>query len=180
MPFSHVDKVLAQATKDIVSEIMPQGFDTNSPSSGSLEECTNYFLTHGRMCVDPGFIARTSIMGDAWSHQAFNAWHDFCHVQGQCEFTLEGERRVDEIMQQHLARWWTSSARPVTQEAFLRASAVLKMFNLGRLEYWLEYGEQPADPRQFLYGYLTAQARIAQPEPCSAKSDTVIPMVRAL
>jgi hypothetical protein len=182
MSYPHVDNTLAKATKEIVSAIMPAGFDTahDDAAPGSLEACTDYFKSHGRMCVGEGFNARTSIFADAWTTHAFAAWHDFCHVQGQCAFDPAGERRVDEIMQQHLARWWTTSARPVTQDAFLRASAVLKMFNLGRLEYWLEYGEQPADPRQFLYGYLTAQARIAQPEPCSKQSDTVIPMVRAL
>jgi hypothetical protein len=40
------------------------------------------------------------------------------------------------------------------------------MFNLGRLEYWLAYGEPPANPRQFLLGYLTAKERIVVPDLC--------------
>lgn len=176
---AHVDETLAIATKEIVSEIMPHGFDTIHDAPASLEACTDYFRSHGRMAVDPGFNARTSIFADAWTTQAFAAWHDFCHVQGQCSFDPAGERRVDEIMQMHLAKWWATSARPVSQDAYARASAALKFFNLGRLEYWLQYGEQPQDPRQFLYGFLTARGQIMIPERCG-QSDTVIPMVRAL
>lgn len=161
----HVDLTLAMATKDIVASIMPQGYDMVVPSPGSLEECTAYFKANGRIGVGPAF-GNTSIFADADTTHSFNAWHDFCHVAGQCTFDIAGERRVDEIMQQHLARWWVNSRKPVSQDAFERASLVLKMFNLGRLEYWLAYGEPPANPRQFLYGFLTAREKIAIPDEC--------------
>jgi hypothetical protein len=162
---THVDETLAIATMDILGVIMPQGFDICDPAPSSLEACTEYFRTHGKVGVDPSFEP-TSIFCTPEHTHAFNAWHDWCHVKGQCTFDMAGERRVDEIMQQHLARWWVSSRRPVAQAAFDRASTVLKMFNLGRLEYWLAYGEPPADPRQFLLGYLTAKDRIVVPDLC--------------
>ena len=162
----HVDDTLAIATRDIVPVIMPEGFVTCDPSPNSLEECTQFFQQNGKIGVYHGFD-ETSSFGDAHTTHAFNAWHDWCHVKGQCTFDIPGERRVDEIMQQHLVRWWANSRRPVTQAAFDRASGVLKMFNLGRLEYWLAYGHAPANPREFLYGYLTAGGRISIPDLCS-------------
>lgn len=162
---SHVDGTLALATREIVPLIMPQGFTTCDPSPNSLEECTQFFVQNGKIGVHPGFD-ETSIFGDAGTTHAFNAWHDWCHVKGQCTFDIPGERRVDEIMQQHLARWWVESHQPVTKDAYERAAAVLRMFNLGRLEYWLAYGEAPANPREFLFGYLTANSRITIPDMC--------------
>lgn len=166
---SHVDDTLAIATRDIVPVIMPQGFVTCDPSPNSLDECTQFFLANGKIGVHPGFD-ETSIFGDADTAHAFSAWHDWCHVKGQCTFDIPGERRVDEIMQQHLAKWWTSSRQPVEQPAYERASVVLRMFNLGRLEYWLAYGEAPANPREFLFGYLTANSRILIPRRCGQTS----------
>ena len=50
------------------------------------------------------------------------------------------------------------------------------MFNLGRLEYWLVYGEQPANPRQFLYGFLTARDKIAIPKRCPKDDNNAMEM----
>lgn len=165
----HVDDTLALATREIVPSIMPEGFITCDPSPDSLESCTIFFQSNGKIGVHPGFD-ETSIFADPDTAHAFAAWHDWCHVRGQCTFDIPGERRVDEIMQQHLARWWVNSHTPVAQEAFDRAATVLRMFNLGRLEYWLAYGEAPANPREFLFGYLTANSRIHIPTPCDGTS----------
>lgn len=164
--FPHVDETLAVATRDIVPAIMPEGFTLCDPSPDSLEACTRFYTDNGKIGVDPGFEAQTSIFADPDTAHAFAAWHDWCHVRGRCTFDIPGERRVDEIMQQHLARWWVNSKRPVTQAAFDRASLVLKMHNLGRLEYWLAYGHAPENPREFLFGYLTANNRILVPRRC--------------
>ena len=163
---AHVDETLAIATMDVTREIMPQGYRVCDPSPSTLEECVAHFRQHGTIGVDPWFQKSASIFSTAAHTHAFSAWHDWCHVKGLCTFDIPGERRVDEIMQQHLAKWWVNSRKPVTQAAFDRASTVLKMFNLGRLEYWLAYGEAPANPRQFLLGYLTAKDRILVPDLC--------------
>lgn len=172
---SHVDETLAIATVEIVSAIMPQGFDLSTSSPTTLADCTAYFAVHGKICVDPSY-GNTSIFADQTAHCSFNAWHDWCHVKGQCTFDLHGERRVDDIMQQHLAKWWVSCSKPVTKGAYERAAEVLRMFNLGRLEYWLAYGEQPANPRQFLFGYLTAREKIAIPSRCADRADDAAKM----
>lgn len=169
----HVDETLALATREIVPRLMPQGFTLCDPSPNSLEECTRFFQSNGKIGVHPGFD-ETSIFADAETTHAFQAWHDWCHVKGQCTFDIPGERRVDEIMQQHLARWWATSRRPVAQPAFERASTTLKMFNLGRLEYWLVYGKAPENPREFLFGYLTANHRITIPDLCGDTSALIL------
>lgn len=161
-----VDETLAIATMDITREIMPEGYNLCDPGPDSLEACTEYFLKNGKVGVDPAFNGRTSIFHANEPHYAFQAWHDWCHVKGQCSFDIPGERRVHDIMVAHLTRWWVNSEKPVTRAAFERSQQVLRMFNLGRLEHWLAYGEPPSNPREFLYGYLTAGGVIVPPPRC--------------
>lgn len=80
------------AIKDIAEKLFPKGFDTSNTPPDSMYELALHIARTGRMCVrkgDPGDPVDGFDSPETW--EAFRAWHDWCHVQGNHPFDLEGE-----------------------------------------------------------------------------------------
>lgn len=160
----HVDDTLAAASVAIANRLMPQGFtalDKNSPDT--LEGATRYFNDNGQIAVSTYFSPRR-FFGTAECCQAFDAWHDYCHVTLQAEFTMPGEERVNALQQSHLHTWSIAWApRKFTTAELKRASAMLDMNNLGRLHHWQQWATPPHDARDFASGWLAALGMAEKP-----------------
>lgn len=161
----HVDNVLALASQEIVSSRGIRVVALGDDAPGTLEECTRFFNETGCIGVSD-FFDTTRFFGTPEACQAFDAWHDHCHVQLQATFDLEGEVRVNDCQQAQLRKWWQKSRRPVSARAFTRASELLAMNNVGRLAHWLFHHNPPDNPRSFAQGYLAAIGFAEQPAMC--------------
>jgi len=162
---SHVDEALALATMDITAKLMPQGWDVVNDVPDSLEGIVRYFVEHGKVAVS-NYFGSDTLFGCPKHSQAFNAWHDYRHITQLGAFDRPGERLVDDAMHADLLKWWEESKTPITSAAYQRASMILTVHNVGRLDFWHAYGEAPENPRQFALGFLTARGLIEIPTHC--------------
>lgn len=159
---NHVDPALALATMEIAPLLMPNGWIAETNSPGTLADCAAAYLRHGgRPVVSDWWKPGETLMGSPDHWQAFNAWHDFCHITLGATFDPAGERRVNDMMHHHLLDWWRKSKVPITSEAYKRAAEVLTIHNVGRLDYWTALDHPPENPRDFALGYLTARGMLA-------------------
>jgi hypothetical protein len=163
--YDHVDNVLALAATEIASRLCVIDALPDDLAPGSLEACTEYFHRCGRVGVS-AYFAPERLFGTPEACQAFDAWHDLCHIKLQASFDLPGEIRVNDCQQAQLRNWWRKSRRPVTFRALQRASEMLAMNNVGRLEHWLFHHNPPENPRSFAQGYLAAKGFAEQPRMC--------------
>lgn len=159
----HVDETLARAAIEIAPHATPGWIVLPHGAPETLADCTAFYNANGKMGVSPG-VGNKRLFATANCNEAFDAWHDHCHVKLQASFDLDGEIRVDNCQQDTLQAWWKGSRIPVTMAAYNRASALLRAHNVGRLEYWKAYGTSPNDPRSFAYGFLAGKG-FAMPVP---------------
>lgn len=162
----HVDDTLARASCEIAQRLMPQGWDTLAHDApDTFQKVCDYWFANRRIGVS-AYMSPKRFFGTAEACRSFDAWHDYCHVQTQGLFNCEGEARVNDMQQAHLLAWYHHWAdlRP-TEEAIKRASAVLNMNNLGRLQHWKVWDHPPADTRSFAEGWLAALGMAEKPAP---------------
>src|SRR5687768_8886424 len=114
-----LDPTLTLATMDIAPMLMPNGWDVRRESPNTYEDCVRTWTECGKICVSD-YFGPELIFGAPDCSYAFNAWHDWCHVTLSARFDREGERKVNECMQSHLFKWWTTSKVPVTEPAYFR------------------------------------------------------------
>ncbi len=162
----HVDDTLAMASVAICKRLMPQGIvGLAKGAPDTLESATRYFNDNGTIAVSTFFSPRR-FFGTAECCQAFDAWHDYCHVTLQAGFDMTGEERVNALQQSHLQTWANVWApRRMTAAELKRASAVLDMNNLGRLHHWHQWDAPPHDVRSFAGGWLAALGMADKPRP---------------
>jgi hypothetical protein len=161
---TNVDDTLALATLQIAPLVTP-GWNVRDNAPETLEACTAAYQESGKVIVFPGDY-QGALFADAHCNEAFNAWHDWCHIKGQYSFDLEGEKLVHSCMESDLCNWWQNSRVPVIRPAYERARALLRQHNVGRLEYWLATNEPPKSPRDFAHGYLAAVGMAAKVPMC--------------
>lgn len=96
---------LFKAVEHIVDVLMPDGFDTtdNEEHCNTYRKLEGYYkATGGRIIVWTGASDRT-IFGDPAVNHAFRAWHDWCHLVLEADFSQDGEHKVC-LMQQRQVR----------------------------------------------------------------------------
>lgn len=161
---NNVDDTLARATIEIAPRVTP-GWNVRPHAPETLEACIAAYQESGKLVVFPGDYPG-ALFAEARCNEAFNAWHDWCHIKGNYAFDLAGEKLVHACMLADMTAWWQASRVPVTDLAFERACALLRSHNVGRLEYWLAANEPPKSPRDFAHGYLAAVGMAGQPPMC--------------
>lgn len=84
------NRAFCRAVRKISASLFPQGFDVSDHAPNTLRDLALHMARTGRMCVSTGNTDDHSFDNEGTYH-AFRAWHDWCHVQGGHEFTIEGE-----------------------------------------------------------------------------------------
>lgn len=160
----HVDDTLAAASVAICQRLLPKAcVSLRHGVPDTLESATRFFNDNSTIAVS-SYMSPRRFMGTAECAQAFDAWHDFCHVTLQASFDIPGEERVNALQQAHLRTWATAwSGRRVTEAELKRASAMLDMNNLGRLHHWHQWQAAPTDVRSFAGGWLAALGMADKP-----------------
>jgi len=159
-----IDTTLALATLEIAPRVTP-GWNVRADAPETLEACIAAYQESGKVIVFPGDYPG-ALFADPRCNEAFNAWHDWCHIKGGYSFDLAGEKLVHACMMADITEWWRTSRVPVARPAFERACALLRQHNVGRLEYWLATNEPPKSPRDFAHGYLAAVGMAAPVPVC--------------
>jgi hypothetical protein len=110
LPFPHqgvtmlADREFNTAVRAICETTFPHGFDWASDAPNTFDDLAHVYSTTGRMVVtDAWHPADHPQFEDAYTYRAFRAWHDWTHILGACEFTLEGECRAAKIQHAQLA-----------------------------------------------------------------------------
>lgn len=85
--------------------------------------------------------SNATIYKDPRVNHAFRAWHDACHVAGQYDFTLEGERAACEMQQRQLVERYPSAPQ--------WALDLLHTEVIGQAEYFAAHGAFPLDQEAF-------------------------------
>jgi len=146
-----LDRGLNAAVLHIASRLFPTGYDVRADmpeiGPGDLPKLRQTIADNGgRMVVWSGGSAHT-IFGDEEVNWAFRAWHDWAHLKGNHDFTLEGERGALEMQQLQLVELYG------TEKAFpwLR---LLEAEVVGQAEHFITTGERVADQVAFDLEYV--------------------------
>jgi hypothetical protein len=86
------DKEFNAAVRRICATTFPQGWDWSPTAPNTFEELAATYYKTGRMVVTDAWVAEDHpAFEDAYTYRAFRAWHDWMHLMGDFQFTLEGE-----------------------------------------------------------------------------------------
>ena len=120
-------------------------YEVAAEAPETYEAIRAHWATTGELKVREGGSAAT-IYADAGINHAFRAWHDYCHIRGGFDFTIEGKTRTCELQIADLRRivpW----ARPALANV-LRAEVI------GQANYLKFHGRFPAKQANFVWAYL--------------------------
>lgn len=131
----------------IAKALMPNGFDCSAVAPATFEEACTYYYRTGRVLVSNAHSANT-IYGDPEINLAFRAWHDFAHINGQYDFTLEGERATC-AAQKRLAFSYGRNAFERTEFSELIHAEVT-----GQAECYEAHKAFPVNQRGFVLAYI--------------------------
>jgi hypothetical protein len=89
------------AVLTIARKLFPTGFDISESAPSTLDELNQHVATTGRMLVYSGGSDYT-IFSDSETNYSFRAWHDWCHMKGNYDFTTQGESMACKMQVSHL------------------------------------------------------------------------------
>lgn len=108
--------------------------------------------TYAELVQSPGIVwdgaSDATIYGDARINHAFRAWHDHCHVLGNHDFSLAGERAAADLQCAQLLALY-----PRAPSAWLR---LIHAEVTGQVEYFAVNGVFPLDQLKFVTQYVSA------------------------
>lgn len=121
---------------------VPQGYNLSSEQTQSFEQIKTDFQRDGRLTVNTGFSDHT-IFGSASVNWAFRAWHDSCHLQGDYNFSPEGERKACLMQQRQIIAAFPFHPR---LQYFID---LLDIEGNSQLAYFQAHGDFPQDQLTF-------------------------------
>lgn len=133
-------------------KVWPQGYDlsdTNAPDS--LTRLKAEYAARGRITIFSGGCSNT-IFDDAGTNQDFRAWHDYCHIEMNADFSFEGERAAFNLQASHIHNHWGSVD---TGRALIQ---VLEAEVIGQARYWRLYKKYVGNQRGFCLAYMADPA----------------------
>lgn len=126
---------------------IPQGYDLSSDQTQDFQQMKAAFQRDGRLTVNTGFSDQT-IFGSASVNWAFRAWHDSCHLQGDHDFSPEGERKAATLQKQQTIRAVGDNSR---LQFFLD---LIDIEVNGQVAYFQANGDFPTDQLAFTQSEL--------------------------
>ena len=139
-----LDRAFNRAVHHIASVLLPSGFDVSDNAPSSLIGLRAHYEATGRICVWSGGSEHT-IFADRETNYAFRAWHDWCHLIGNYDFTPDGEHATMMAQQSDLyARYGDVQ----------RWADILHAEIIGQGEYERANGTFPQDQMAFVKCYL--------------------------
>jgi hypothetical protein len=166
-----LDHGLNAALLTIAGRLFPGGFDVRDDAPDSYEKIVALFES-GKRYVVFGGGSESTIFGDPHVNHSFRAWHDWCHWQGQFDFSLRGEFGAYKMQCCHLSRVYGDDEQTTRWKQILFADII------GQKLYFQRTGEFPIDQMAFVRDFLTdrlcAQIGGRRPTPNAAKRDRAI------
>src|SRR5271165_6419839 len=95
-----LDRGFNVATLHIANQLTG-GFRVSEDAPKSYEELMERTAREGIITVHPGHSLDT-IYGDPEVNYSARAWHDWCHVVGRHDFSVEGEVACCRMQQDHI------------------------------------------------------------------------------
>jgi hypothetical protein len=167
-----LDRGLNVAVRHIASRLFPCGFDVTNDqleAPATLAGVRHRVARTGRMLVWAGGSDAT-IFGCVDTNHHFRAWHDWCHLTGGHEFTLEGERATLEMQAEHLIRVYGRGHADIRR--WLR---IIYAEVVAQAEHYEDRGEFIADQAEFTKrhmrsssAYIFADNALTYPEALTA------------
>lgn len=150
--------MLNAATQTICKAVWPQGFDTTpeplpfESERQAYEDLCREYACRKRITVWTGCCDKT-IFDDPDINVMFRAWHDWCHIMGGHDFSLEGERQAALMQCEHIKRRYGDgdTGRDLCHLIMIEV--------LGQAQYAEAHGGNfPVDQMQFTKAYLALGA----------------------
>lgn len=136
-----------QAVLDMCAWLTPGDFVVASEAPQTFAALKSLMDAGGPMTVWDGASERT-VYADPAVNFAFRAWHDWCHWQGDCDLTLNGEAAAARMQcRLLLARYGNGSLT-------VRWSAIIDAEINGQGHYHARHQRFPDDQRGFVEAYL--------------------------
>ena len=142
-----LDRAFNVAVIHMANRLFPTGFDVSSTAPDTFEKLKAHVATTGRMCVWSG-ASDATIFDDAEVNWAFRAWHDFCHVFGNYDFTFMGELNAALMMAEQLREVYGCDER---SQRFVN---IIMCEVVGQTRHFMATGEFVQDQMTFARDYL--------------------------
>lgn len=145
-----MNRQLSQAAMFFAEVLWPQDYRINNDDAPSTyPELVAQFKQRGQITVLRAHSENT-IYGPPYFNWAVRAWHDWCHLQADADFSLSGERAAIDMQLGHLNE--LSALLPGQDvEAMKR---LLEADLYGQALYVDRHGVFPEDQRAFVLAYL--------------------------
>lgn len=141
--------------------LMPGGFNRiiDKPKApATLAESKAYFARHGKVGVWTGASDKTIFGSENQGvNHAFRAWHDYCHILGDYDFSMRGEINVAMMQQSHMTAMYgtfTGYGKIYENDISYRFGRLVWAEVVGQGEHLKRYGEFPLDQHGFVRAYL--------------------------
>lgn len=140
--------LLNVAVQVMAAKVWPQGFDKGPDAPSSYEALCAEYERRGMITVWDGASGQT-IFDDPDINVMFRAWHDYCHITGGHDFSLEGERQAALMQCEHI------KARYGDGETGQELCRLIMIEVCGQAAYAEAHGgEFPVDQMAFTKAYL--------------------------
>lgn len=134
--------------QSMCKRVWPQWFDVAEKAPSSFKALRREYEKRGRITVYNGAPA-TCIFDDPDINVMFRAWHDFCHLMLDADFTVYGEYRAAQLQMQHVVTLYGNG--PTALEFCALVDAEVN----GQALYYHRRKEYITDQRAFVEAYLT-------------------------
>lgn len=152
-PFHNaVSPWLDSAVVALAAQCWPMGFEVSNNAPGSWAALKEYNARTGGMCVWNGASENTIHHNPAVNY-ASRAWHDYCHLSGNYDFSAEGEEAACEYgisMLTNYSNWTVGRNNP----NLAHAVALLRADCYGQNRFKKLHGLDVVDQRGFDLAYM--------------------------
>lgn len=152
-PFQHaVNPWLDSAIVALAAQCWPMGFEVSPDAPDTYAKLREYNIATGGMCVWNGASEHTIHHNPAVNY-ASRAWHDWCHLAGDFDFSAEGEQGACELgieMLKAYSDWTMGRNNPHLADAV----ALLRADCYGQNRYKKRHGLDVVDQRGFDLAYM--------------------------
>lgn len=118
-------------------------YEVSDNAPDTFEGIVQHYNDMGKLLVWSGASDNT-IFSNPQSNYAFRAWHDFCHIRANADFTPSGERQAM-LMQMRMV----SDLEHLSMKAKAICAEFLKCEVMAQLAYEAQHGSFPSNQKQF-------------------------------